>query len=168
MHFSIGFYHCPKVSFQLTGGPGCTFYCFKVIIQRTGGPGCTFYCLSLFQGNNPADPYLLLTINLTLKFCVILLGSSHPPLLPLPVDPLLTSSLPSLPSLVSPSQSVVPSVPTSLLKNPASVVAEGIPPIPTKLLEKIRCWEFIDLSMLSGEQIQCSDDPPSYYFNNNQ
>ena len=40
---------------------------------------------------------------------------------------------PTLPSLLSPP---VHSVPTPLIKNPTSVVADGIPPIPTKLLEK--------------------------------
>ena len=33
------------------------------------------------------------------------------------------------------------------------MLAEGIPPIPTKLLERIQKWEFVDLaSLLSGDQ----------------
>ena len=35
-----------------------------------------------------------------------------------------------------------------LLKLPTSTIAEGMPPIPTKVLVKIRRWEYIDLSTL--------------------
>ena len=47
-------------------------------------------------------------------------------------------------------------------KSSAVVVAEGIPPVATKLLEKIRRWEFIDLALLISEAGgQRSDDIPS-------
>jgi len=32
------------------------------------------------------------------------------------------------------------------------IVADGIAPIPTKLIEKIRQWEFIDLSKLTSNE----------------
>ena len=59
-------------------------------------------------------------------------------------------------------------MPTPLIKNPTSVVADGIPPIPTKLLEKIRRWEYIDLATLIGDQNQGRDDPVDYNANGNQ
>lgn len=88
------------------------------------------------------------------------------PLLPaLPVDPMLSINTPTLPSLLSPP---LESAPTPLIKNPISVIADGIPPIPTKLLEKIRCWEYIDLATLTGEQCQHRDDPVNYGSSGNQ
>ena len=41
---------------------------------------------------------------------------------------------------------MVTGIPTT--KNPIAIVAEGLPPIPTKLLEKIQRWEYIDLALL--------------------
>ena len=49
---------------------------------------------------------------------------------------------------------VVPSKP------PSVVVAEGIPPIPTKLLDKIRKWEFVDLVLLLDESSHHKDEVP--------
>lgn len=46
-------------------------------------------------------------------------------------------------------------------KTAATVVAEGIPPIPTKLLEKVRRWEFIDLALLVTESGLKSEDFPA-------
>ena len=81
------------------------------------------------------------------------------------MDPTLSISTPTLPSLLPLPQH---SVPTSLIKNPTSIIADGIPPIPTTLLEKIRRWEYIDLATLTGEQIQNRDDPVNFGFSGNQ
>ena len=78
---------------------------------------------------------------------------------------MLSVSTPTLPSLLPPS---LHSVPTPLTKNPTSVIADGIPPIPTKLLEKIRRWEYIDLATLIGDQSQNRDDPVNFSSNGNQ
>ena len=50
------------------------------------------------------------------------------------------------------------------LKSSASttVIAEGIPPIATKLLEKIQRWEYVDLSDLLSEASSKVDDMPTY------
>ena len=81
-------------------------------------------------------------------------------------------AIPSLPvdsSLGSMSSSCLPSLSTGaslgLLdnlgeKSSAVVVAEGIPPVPVKLLEKIRRWEFIDLALLVGEERRKTEDIP--------
>ena len=68
----------------------------------------------------------------------------------LPIDPLLVPSIPSLPSLLSSASTsdVLPSTPA-----PSMVVAEGMPPLPIKLVEKIRRWEFVDLSSLLEENV---------------
>ena len=66
----------------------------------------------------------------------------------LPTDPDLggsSSDPPVLPSLLS-FDKVGTGIPTT--KNPIAIVAEGLPPIPTKLLEKIQRWEYIDLALL--------------------
>ncbi len=44
------------------------------------------------------------------------------------------------------------SLPVSIItKNPTSVISEGMPRIPTKLVEKICRWEYVDLvSLLHG------------------
>ena len=65
----------------------------------------------------------------------------------LPIDPLLsTNGIPTLPSLLPSEGQSEPSV---LLKLPTSIIAKGMPPMPTKVLEKIRdgntltyqpCW----------------------------
>ena len=61
------------------------------------------------------------------------------------MDPLLTPTIPSLPSLlVERSTADTP----SLSYSPSSIVAEGMPPIPVKLIEKIRKWEYVDLVCL--------------------
>ena len=73
-----------------------------------------------------------------------------PPLLP--TDPTLTRSTPTLPSLGDlGSWFKLPSSDSPRVST--SVVAEGIPPIPSKLIERIQRWEFIDLaSLLSSDQ----------------
>ena len=63
--------------------------------------------------------------------------SARPPALPL--DPLLAAQGAPLPSVPDPVQ---------LSRGPSSVVTEGIPPVPTRLVEKIRRWEFVDLIQL--------------------
>ena len=60
-----------------------------------------------------------------------------------PVDP--TLSLSSRPSIIL-STAEVPHAPQS--PSTSSLVAEGIPPIPHKLVEKIRNWEYTDLASL--------------------
>ena len=66
----------------------------------------------------------------------------------LPIDPLLVPSISSLPSLLSSASTsdVLPSTPA-----PSMVVTEGMPPLPIKLVERIRRWEFVDLSSLLKE-----------------
>ena len=74
---------------------------------------------------------------------------------PLVVDPLLSSSTPILPMLAV---SVYDDfqIPTS--GGSSKMVVEGIPPTPlpsplsTKLLKKIRKWEYVDLSLLLEDQ----------------
>ena len=69
-------------------------------------------------------------------------GRSAGPLLP--VDPLLGARGAPLPPVSS-----LPDLP-QLSRGPSLVVAEGIPPVSTRLIEKIRRWEFIDLAQLIG------------------
>ena len=79
-------------------------------------------------------------------------GAEH--LLSLPTDPLLVRSTPTLPSLGDlGSWFKLPS--SDNPKASTSVVAEGIPPLPSKLIERIQRWEFIDLASLLS-----SDQPP--------
>ena len=78
---------------------------------------------------------------------------------------MLGMSTPTLPSLLPPP---LHSVPTPIIKNPTAVIADGIPLIPTKVLEKIRRWEYIDLATLTGEQSQNRDDPVNYGPSGNQ
>ena len=40
------------------------------------------------------------------------------------------------------------SITPPVVSSPSAVVAEGMPPIPVKLIEKIRKWEYVDLSCL--------------------
>ena len=64
----------------------------------------------------------------------------------LPVDPLLGTAYASSPQLPLP----LGTHPEIVAKTaaPSVVISEGIPPIPVKLVEKIRHWEFIDLAKL--------------------
>ena len=73
------------------------------------------------------------------------------------MDPLLAAGdhggpplLPTLTPPVSIDNSVKSSTSTGS-GNVATVVAEGIPPIQTKVLERIRRWEFIDLASLLAD-----------------
>jgi len=65
------------------------------------------------------------------------------------VDPLLPSSSPTLPNLVT---SVDNDLSVSTSGGPSTVVVEGMPPLSTKLLEKIRRWEYVDLALLLEDQ----------------
>ena len=80
--------------------------------------------------------------------CSGLSTDSHdlPSIIPvLPVDPNLTPKLPRL-SISDDSHDHTIAYNSRLLST--SIVADGLPPIPTKLLEKIQRWEYIDLSSL--------------------
>ena len=78
------------------------------------------------------------------------IGAGQLPLLP--TDPVLIRSTPTLPSLGDlGSWLKLPSSETA--RTTSSVITEGIPPIPTKLLERIQKWEFVDLaSLLASDQ----------------
>ena len=73
------------------------------------------------------------------------------------VDPLLGTAYDSSPQLPLP----LGTHPEIVAKTaaPSIVIAEGIPPIPVKLVEKIRRWEFIDLSKLLVSQDTQPDEP---------
>ena len=73
----------------------------------------------------------------------------------LPVDPLLATG-PALPPLGLPSEEDPPSVSTGV----STVIAEGLPPLPTKLIERIRRWEYVDLAFLLDDHRQ----PESFTF----
>ena len=75
----------------------------------------------------------------------------------LPADPDLsvehtTSIIPVLPplrTLVDSDASLhVPAKSTSV------VISEGMPPVASKIVEKIRCWDFVDLSQLLHDPSQ--------------
>ena len=71
-------------------------------------------------------------------------------------DPL---TLPSLAGAGGPDLGWAPTV-ESEVKTTSTIVAEGIPPIATKLLERIRKWEFIDLALLIGDPNRKVDEVP--------
>lgn len=64
----------------------------------------------------------------------------------LPVDPHLSTNPLTLPLPLLPSDSVGER--PAAAKLPTSIIADGMPPIPTKILEKIQRWEYIELSTL--------------------
>ena len=68
----------------------------------------------------------------------------------LPVDPSLSSPIvTTLPTLTGNQQLSNNDSQVEVIKQPSSVVlTEGLPPITTKLLDKIQRWEFVDLSSL--------------------
>ena len=72
------------------------------------------------------------------------------PLPPLPVNPLLTAPVSSVPSLTLPLGSG--QVSQALTPSPMLIVAEGIPPVQTKLVEQMQRWEYVDLAKLLGGQ----------------
>ena len=77
-------------------------------------------------------------------------GSSQRAQLPLlPVNPMLLQTQPIWSSSLTPLSSCLeaPNTPS-----PSVIVSDGIPPLPTKLVEKIRRWEYIDLSKLATEE----------------
>lgn len=75
----------------------------------------------------------------------------------LPVDPLLGTAYASSPQLPLP----LGTHPEIVAKTaaPSIVITEGIPPIPVKLVEKIRRWEFIDLAKLLVNQETQPEQP---------
>ena len=83
-----------------------------------------------------------------------LIGSSA---VSLPVDPTLESGV--VPLLSGPLTGRDLSWDVGGSKGSSVVVAEGIPPIPTKLLEKVRRWEFVDLALLLDGPGQREDLP---------
>ena len=60
----------------------------------------------------------------------------------LPVDPSLTAETVTMPSLVDVTSG---SYSSTSVKQAAVVIAEGLPPVSTKLLDKIQKWEFVEL-----------------------
>ena len=68
----------------------------------------------------------------------------------LPMDPSLSSPIvTTLPTLTGNQQLSNNDSQVEVIKQPSSVVlTEGLPPITTKLLDKIQWWEFVDLSSL--------------------
>ena len=81
----------------------------------------------------------------------LFLGAGQSSLPLLPTDPTLIRSTPTLPSLGDLGSWF--KLPSDSPKTSSSVIAEGIPPISTKLLERIQKWEFVDLaSLLAGDQ----------------
>ena len=76
----------------------------------------------------------------------------------LPVDASLTAGAPTLPSLLLGTDLLSTSLSAGAAKPQSVVVAEGIPPIPGKLLEKIRRWEFIDLATLLNDPSHKAED----------
>ena len=46
----------------------------------------------------------------------------------------------------------------SVASSATSLVAEGLPPIPTKIVEKIRRWEFVDLALLLQDASSKSEE----------
>ncbi len=75
----------------------------------------------------------------------------------LPVDPLLGIAHDASPQLPLP-LGTHPEI-VARTAAPSIVISEGIPPIPVKLVEKIRCWEFIDLAKLLVNQETQPDHP---------
>ena len=63
----------------------------------------------------------------------------------LPVDPSLTAETITMPSLVDVTGG---SYSSTSVKQAAKVIAEGLPPVSTKLLDKIQKWEFVELVSL--------------------
>ena len=63
----------------------------------------------------------------------------------LPVDPSLTAETITMSSLVDVTSGSYSSTP---VKQAAIVAAEGLPPVSTKLLDKIQKWEFVELVSL--------------------
>jgi len=85
----------------------------------------------------------------------------------LTVDPLLSVSSNSLPQWPLPL--VSSATENDELAGPSVIVTEGIPPVPAKVVEKIRRWEYIDLGSLlashesqgsSGKDLQRNRKPP--------
>ena len=74
----------------------------------------------------------------------------------LPVNPLLAPPVTSVPSLNLPLGA--PQVEQIQTTSPMVIVAEGMPPIQTKLIEKMRRWEYVDLSKLLGDSDPILDE----------
>ena len=92
--------------------------------------------------------YVCQCTSLLTFFLISIPTGSSSSLPPLPVNPLLVPPVSSVPFLALPLGNL--QVEQSQVSAPMVIVAEGIPPIQTKLIEKIRCWEYVDLSKLLG------------------
>lgn len=64
----------------------------------------------------------------------------------LPVDPSLTTEITTMPSLSDDPGPIASA--GSAAKQAAIVISEGLPPVSTKILEKIQKWEFVELASL--------------------
>ena len=67
------------------------------------------------------------------------------------VDPTLTPDNVNLPALLDSSSDKSSPALASASKGTSSVICEGIPPIATKLLDRIQKWEYVDLSSLIAD-----------------
>ena len=88
--------------------------------------------------------------------CLFLIGTGSEGV-PLPVDPSLVGESPKVPDLPSLKKDLL-TVGASRTKSASVVIAEGIPPVLTKILEKVRRWEYIDLSTLLHDPSHKSED----------
>ena len=144
-------YYCLKVIqqpqvIQLTSGLGYSFYSYAYPMSQgnctaksylvNGWSWIQLFTICLFSAlrwfsSSYLKPALQWNQLLNKRLCYFLfIGSSICPLLPpLPVDPMLSMSTPTLPLQLPPS---LHSMPTPLIKNPTSIIADGIPPIPTR------------------------------------
>ena len=93
---------------------------------------------------------MLSSVVASLLLVLLCSTGSRFPLPPLPVNPLLTAPVSSVPSLTLPLGSG--QVSQTLTPSPMLIVAEGIPPVQTKLVEQMRRWEYVDLAKLLGGQ----------------
>lgn len=79
----------------------------------------------------------------------------------LPVDPsLVPSSVADTAGLLAGTRLSIP-IDTGYAKTPSVLIAEGIPPVPGKLLDKVRRWEFVDLAALLDGAGQKVEDIPT-------
>ena len=79
------------------------------------------------------------------------IGAVLPALARLPAEVSLVRTTPTLPALQVQQLAELPTGAEQGQNQPSTssvLIADGIPPIPSKVLEKIRRWEYIDLAML--------------------
>ena len=84
-----------------------------------------------------------------------------PPILPESGDPKVTPMAPSLASLLASGKEADQLTLTSAKSPSTAVIAEGLPPIASKLLERIRKWDYIDLADLLSDSAGKQPDIPS-------